>query len=502
MGEAVTDDRQAGPGPAEAFNPRQVLSDALRDPEERRRIGLATDDDAPVPVIVELNTAYERGLAEGERDLDRLLHELFGSTVESPFPIAGALYRCVLSANQAARLANEDWAAGPGRRLIYRIWPDFPAGPLTQASMATIKADAAQRTFEASGRNIVWAVIDSGINGNHAHFREWENLTGSVSALHRDFTTDKPDAGQDGALRDGFGHGTHVAGIIAGGIPASRYDEFRVRVMQRVKDPASGRIRLEEASRDSVGEIRGAAQHCKLVSLKILDDAGKGQSSTIIRALRYVSEVNAAGHGMVIHGVNLSVGYEFDARWFACGQSPMCSEVDQLVRSGVVVVAAAGNTGYGRLTSTVRGTSAGLPLTINDPGNAEFAITVGATHRSEPYRYGISYFSSKGPTGDGRLKPDLVAPGEKITSCAAGQNLGEFVKAGDTDGYYVDDDGTSMAAPHVSGAVASFLSVKREFIGRPERVKEVFLNSATSLGRVPSFERRGLVDVLRAISSV
>ena len=59
-----------------------------------------------------------------------------------------------------------------------------------------------------------------------------------------------------------------------------------------------------------------------------------------------------------------------------------------------------------------------MDVTINDPGNADLAITVGSTHRDMPHVYGVSYFSSKGPTGDGRLKPDLVAPGEKIISCA------------------------------------------------------------------------------------
>src|SRR4030095_2408973 len=65
----------------------------------------------------------------------------------------------------------------------------------------------------------------------------------------------------------------------------------------------------------------------------------------------------------------------------------------------------------------------GLTMTINDPGNAALAITVGATHRDMPHTYGVSYFSSKGPTGDGRLKPDLVAPGERIPSAAAGKAL-------------------------------------------------------------------------------
>ncbi len=67
---------------------------------------------------------------------------------------------------------------------------------------------------------------------------------------------------------------------------------------------------------------------------------------------------------------------------------------------------------------------------------------------------------------------------------------------------YVDESGTSMAAPHVSGVIADFLSVRNEFIGEPQRVKEVFLQSATSLGRQRYFEGRGLVDLMRAIQSV
>src|SRR5204863_4309764 len=141
--------------------------------------------------------------------------------------------------------------------------------------------------------------------------------------------------------------------------------------------------------------------------------------------------------------------------WFACGQSPLCNVVDRLARSGVVVVVAAGNTGYGYTETQARGSvAAGLTLSINDPGNAERAITVGSTHRDSPHIYGVSYFSSKGPTGDGRIKPDLVAPGEKILSCAAGNKLQQLEGVKPEDAVYVEDSGTSMAAPHVSGAIA------------------------------------------------
>ena len=135
--------------------------------------------------------------------------------------------------------------------------------------------------------------------------------------------------------------------------------------------------------------------------------------------------------------------------------------------------------------------------TINDPGNADLAITVGSTHRDSPYTYGVSYFSSKGPTGDGRMKPDLVAPGERILSCCSSVKVG--VSGTNT---YVEDSGTSMAAPHVSGVIAAFMSIRREYIGNPEKIKELFLSTASDLGRNAYFQGKGLVDLMRAIQSV
>jgi len=74
-------------------------------------------------------------------------------------------------------------------------------------------------------------------------------------------------------------------------------------------------------------------------------------------------------------------------------------------------------------------------------------------------------------------------------------------KAG-ADCLYLEQSGTSMAAPHVSGVIASFLSVKREFIGQPEKVKEIFLSTATDLKRERYFQGHGLVDLMRAIQAV
>jgi subtilisin family serine protease len=310
------------------------------------------------------------------------------------------------------------------------------------------------------------------------------------------------------ALADEFGHGTHVAGIIAGGLTEAaanacvferkfktdteNFDKVEITLVKRtVRDPRA---------------FRGVAPQCKLVSLRVLDENGDGFASDIIRALEYVRErLNGDPKMLVVHGVNLSVGYEFDAEMFACGGSPLCVEVDRLVQAGVVVVAAAGNTGYGTLPAKERNTKVGLSNTINDPGNARNAITVGATHRDSPHTFGVSFFSSKGPTGDGRLKPDLVAPGERITSCAAGRKLKEVLDSQPLDNgtaYYIDDSGTSMAAPHVAGAIAAFLSIRKEFMGKPQEIKDIFLKTATSLGRERYFEGYGLVDLMRAIQSV
>ena len=130
-------------------------------------------------------------------------------------------------------------------------------------------------------------------------------------------------------------------------------------------------------------------------------------------------------------------------------------------------------------------------------------ITVGATHREHPHTYGVSYFSSKGPTGDGRSKPDLVAPGERIISCSAGiQGEKTAGAAGEDHCDYREESGTSMAAPHVSGAIAAFLSIRKEFIGQPEKVKEIFLSTCTDLGRERYFQGHGLLDLMRAIQSV
>lgn len=373
---------------------------------------------------------------------------------------------------------------------IHKVWPDFPVRALIDASVRTVKADAARFSFSAEGKGVVWAVMDSGIDKGHVHFRKHANLeTDGEPGLHKDFTA------ENDPFKDGLGHGTHVAGIIGGEIKDA---EAAAYVRQRDEHGEIGYMKVEYQS------IAGMAPQCKLVSLKVLDSEGQGTVSNLIAALDYVQEVNAYGRRLRIHGINMSLGYDFDPEWFACGQSPLCVEVDRMVRSGVSVVVAAGNTGYAYVNDFYKGQVASeVDLSINDPGNANLAITVGSTHRDSPHIYGVSYFSSKGPTGDGRLKPDLVAPGEKIVSCAAGSPRAEIeAELPGSKCEYREHSGTSMAAPHVSGVIAAFLSVRREFIGQPLKVKEVFLSTATDLKRDRYFQGNGLVDLMRAIQSI
>ena len=193
---------------------------------------------------------------------------------------------------------------------------------------------------------------------------------------------------------------------------------------------------------------------------------------------------------MVVHGANMSLSLVHEVRRFACGQTPICIECNEAVALGMVIVAAAGNRGFeaedlDNLTSD----DGFKAISITDPGNASEVVTVGATHRRRPHDYGVSYFSSRGPTGDGRVKPDLVAPGEKITAPVLDQNYGS-------------KDGTSMAAPHVSGAAAMLMARNPELISNPSRIKQILCDTATDLGRSRDFQGHGLVDILRALQSI
>lgn len=497
---------------------RSTVPPALYDPKERVRYGLPESERELGRYMIELNLLYGKGLQAAAEAFEDLYRQVITAKKRRPHRISKTYYSCEINVQEWKRLAdadaryNREREKEPTQRCIYKIWPDFPVKPLIDHSVATVKADAASRSYSATGEGICWAVVDSGIDANHIHFgdpkrnRQYSTLLDpSVKDLHRDFTLDDSQPKQNNsALTDGFGHGTHVAGIMAGGLDPDLKPGQDFIVYENVFESDSGgkKTTVPKQRYVKAEALHGVAPQCKLVSLKVLDSLGRGQTSNIIRALTYVrEEVNGDPKFLRIHGVNLSLGYEFDAEMFACGQSPLCIEVDRLVRTGVVVVVAAGNTGYAQIQTIQRSTKIRIASTINDPGNSRLAITVGATHRDSPHTYGVSYFSSAGPTGDGRLKPDIVAPGERITSCAVGRQAAGLALGNNVFGY-IDDSGTSMAAPHVSGAIAAFLSIRREFVQKPEEVKRIFLDSATPLGRERYFEGKGLVDLMRAIQSV
>ncbi|MGH7678623.1 MAG: S8 family peptidase, partial [Gemmatimonadaceae bacterium] len=452
------------------FNPRTldravIAIPLLLDFEQEKKKGERIEHG----VVIDLHLEFPGGRDKARKHVESLVAKLpprkRGEPKRHPLRHSSQYLYAKLYADEIRQLVKLDQASSTTastdkRKGIFRIWPDFKVKPLLVKSVSTVKADAAHSSFAAFGENIVWAVVDSGIDGKHAHFEKHDNLDLGTKLDHYDFTLSDPlaqPASRRSALKDEFGHGTHVAGIIAGALTGKK-DVVRAAVFRWTEEGVT------EAELEKHDGITGMAPKCKIVSMKVLDDEGAGTVFPVIQALDRIQEINGHGRRILIHGVNLSVGYDFEPEWFACGMSPLCVEVDRLVRSGVVVVVAAGNTGFGIVsTESLGDVKSGLALSINDPGNAELAITVGSTHRDMPHTYGVSYFSSKGPTGDGRPKPDLLAPGEKILSCAAGAQKAKFVDELSKKTFeYMEQSGTSMAAPHVSGVIAAFLSIRRE----------------------------------------
>ena len=433
-------------------------------------------------------------------------------TLPTPARYTPGLARLLKDAGEAS--AGEDarlWSVNRNREAGIAIW----------SSSKTIKADAATRLFSLRCGHLKWAVLDTGIDARHPAFRRRapktdELLQGAHPAAESrvvatyDFTrirrfldedaADLPaDLGSTGKKRaaelrkrlragqtidwdliddlllvdhgdyrpPGHPHGTHVAGILGAD--------------WRIDDP--------DYDAHSEHDMKGICPDIQLYDLRVLRDDGTGDEFSILAALQFVRYLNARARRPMIQGVNLSLAIPHDVSNFACGRTPVCQEVERLHSSGVVVVAAAGNKGYVHYVTTSGPTEAYQNISITDPGNSQPVLTVGATHRGSPHTYGVSYFSSRGPTGDGRLKPDLVAPGEKI-------------KGPVPDSGTQSMDGTSMAAPHVSGAAALIMSRHPEFVGDPARIKRVLCDTATDLGRERYFQGAGLVDVCRALQSI
>ena len=230
-----------------------------------------------------------------------------------------------------------------------------------------------------TGKGIGVCILDTGI---YEHI----DFTGRIWAFY-DFLAFKRRPYDDN------GHGTHVAGLVAGDGTAS------------------------------MGKYRGAAPGCGIISLKVLDRYGTGSQDDVLRALRWIREYRQQYR---IRVVNISVGTTCNSKKDHTG---LLKSVEQLWDEGMVIVTAAGNLGP-------------KPGSITAPGSSKKVITVGSSDLLE----GRGAISGRGPTEECVCKPDIVAPGNKIMSCVPGKPFSYGVKSG-----------TSMSTPLVTGAIACAL---------------------------------------------
>jgi len=218
----------------------------------------------------------------------------------------------------------------------------------------------------------------------------------------------------------------------------------------------------------SGGSYRGIAPAADLYIAKVLDDQGNGRTSNVIAGLEWVVD-----QGVSI--VNLSLGSDG-----SCDGTDALSEAcDAAVAEGVCIMVAAGNAGPDSHS-------------VGSPGCARDVITIGASTDEDT----ITSFSSRGPTEDGRVKPDVVFPGAKIISArAAGTSLGRVV-----DTNYVELSGTSMATPHASGVAALLLAANASLT--PAQIKERLMATAVDLGLDANSQGTGRGDVYAAWQAV
>ncbi len=401
-------------------------------------------------------------------------------------------------------------AAAATTPLIFQVSMNRRVMAALDRSVAAVKGDAARTLFSVDSGKIAWAVLDSGIDAAHPAFLD---ATGRTSRVRRtfDFTRVRELVSFDsGDMSDAD------LERLLDGVPMTKAEAKKrlrqLRAEAEAERPLNWDIVEELVTLDPapppanhhgthVAGIIGACQRAdgghpggmcpdiQLYDFRVLARTLEDTEFAVIAALQYIRSVNERHSYVTIHGANLSLSIPHNVRNYACGRTPVCNECQRLVASGVVVVAAAGNRGYQRFETKEGLFENYAAFSITDPGNADDVITVGATHGNWPHTYGVSFFSSRGPTGDGRLKPDLVAPGERI-------------KAPVPNGGWRAESGTSMAAPHVSGAAAMLMARYPELIGNPRRIKRILCDSATDLGRERSFQGHGMLDVLRALQSI
>ena len=270
---------------------------------------------------------------------------------------------------------------------IERIYPNYRVRTQLCDSLERIGAPAFLSASSSYGRGTTIAVLDTGVDYTHPALGGCIGPGCKVIGGY-DFISDDDDP------MDLNGHGTHVASIAAGGEP-----------------------------------LGGVAPEANILAVRVLDERGEGTIESVINGLDYVLEQHETNP---VDVVVMSLGAELPA------QNPLNEKVDELTSRGILVVAAAGNSGP-------------ILHSVAAPGNAKSALTVGATNN----RGAIMSFSSRGPVRatDGSLyaKPDVVAPGHEI--CASRSSSFALDGTECFEGY-VSQSGTSMAAPHVAGLAA------------------------------------------------
>jgi serine protease AprX len=280
------------------------------------------------------------------------------------------------------------------------------------------------------GSGVGVAVIDTGIDGNLVDFQG----AGGRSRVVETAVTN-PNAQN---VMDDYGHGTDVAGIIAG----------------------DG---LQRAPSDPLyGQYIGVAPNANLISIKASDDSGHATVLDVIYGLQFAVDHRADYN---IRVVNLSLDSTTPQSYKT---DPLDAAVEAAWMHGIVVVAAAGN----------RGDAADAVQYA--PANDPYAITVGAVDEngsSNPLDDTIASWSSRGTTQDGFQKPDVYAPGAHIISVLAPDST--FARLCPTcivGGAYIRTSGTSMATPMISGLVADLLQLHPDW--SPDQVKGALLDPA------------------------
>lgn len=253
------------------------------------------------------------------------------------------------------------------------------------------------------GKGVTIAIIDTGISPHYDFLKPTCRLLAFKDIISNEVLPYDDD-----------GHGTHVAGIAAG------------------NGHACG------------GRIRGTAPLANLVAVKALDETGSGTSSDILAAMQWISDRKEKYN---IRVLNLSFGVPADEEQ---SLDPLVVGTTALVRQGIMVIAAAGNSGPD-------------PRTISSPGVNPFVLTVGAYGPN-----GVADFSSRGPVSSAVKKPDLLAPGIDIASMSA-LNCKT----------YALQTGTSMSCPYVSGLAACIISEYPRI--SPSRVKRLLNNLAVPM---------------------